>query len=88
MSVPQFIYLLCAATSLVVAWLLLRSYRHRRTRLLFWSSIAFLCLAVNNVLVYADLVLFRYVDLSIVRSAAGMVGMFVLLFGLIWETEW
>ena len=34
------IYALCATASLLAAFLLLRHYSRRRTRLLFWSFIA------------------------------------------------
>ena len=79
------IYLLCAATSVVVAWLLLRAFVSRRTPLLLWSSAAFIGLAINNVLVFLDLSVLRQVDLSVPRTVAGAVSMLVLLYGLIWE---
>jgi hypothetical protein len=86
-SAPEAIYLLSALTSLVAAWLLLRYYLARRTPLLLWSCIGFAGLALNNVLVYADLVLFPALDLSLERTVAGAVGMVALLYGLIWEAE-
>ena len=79
------IYLLCALTSLAAAWLLLRYYLTRRTPLLLWSCVGFFGLAVNNVMVYTDLVLFTDIDLSLPRTLAGMVGMLALAYGLIWE---
>ena len=79
------IYLLCATTSLVAAAMLLRQYLRRRTRLLLWSVIGFAGLAVNNVLVYVDLVVFAGIDLSLIRSAAGAAAMISLMYGLIWE---
>jgi hypothetical protein len=85
MTIAEAIYLLCAATSLAAAAMLLRQYRHRPSRLLLWSCIAFSGLAVNNVLVYVDLVLFTGVDLSLIRSAAGAAAMVALLYGLISE---
>jgi hypothetical protein len=81
------IYLLCALTSLLAAGLLLRYYMARRTPLLLWSCIGFLGLAVNNVLVYVDLVLFSEVDLSLPRTVAGMLGMVAMLYGFIWEAK-
>ena len=81
------IYLLCATTSLVAAAMLLRQYRRRRTQLLLWSVVGFAGLAINNVLVYLDLVLFTGVDLSMIRSAAGAVAMLSLVYGLIWEAS-
>lgn len=85
MTVAEAIYLLCAATSLVAAGMLLRQYRRRRTPLLLWSFVGFAGLAANNVLVYVDLVLFTGPDLSLVRSAVGAVTMVALVYGLIWE---
>ena len=85
MSAPEAIYLLSALTSLVAAWLLLRYYLARRTPLLLWSCIGFAGLALNNVLVYADLVLFPNADLALERTVAGAIGMVAMLYGLIWE---
>lgn len=88
MSLPEAIYLLCAATSLVTAGVLLRTYVTRRTPLLLWSCVGFAGLAVNNVLVYVDLVLFKTtMDLSTPRAVAGAAGMLALLAGLIWEGD-
>jgi len=86
MTIAEAIYLLCAATSLLAAGMLLRHYTRRRTRLLLWSSLSFSGLALNNVLVYFDLVLFTGVDLSLIRSAAGALAMVALLYGLISES--
>lgn len=87
MTLAEAIYLLCAATSLAAAGLLLRQYRATRTTLLLWSCIGFGGLAVNNMLVYIDLVLFQSVDLALVRAAAGAIAVATLLYGLIWETR-
>ena len=87
MTIAEAIYLLCAATSLLAAGMLLRQYRARSSRLLLWSCIAFAGLAVNNVLVYVDLVLFTGVDLSLIRSGAGAAAMVALLYGLISEGD-
>jgi hypothetical protein len=84
MTIAEAIYLLCAGTSLVAAFLLLRQYRASRTALLLWSCIGFLGLAVNNVLVYVDLVLVPTTDLAIARTIASAVGLIALLYGLVW----
>jgi hypothetical protein len=86
MTIAEGIYLLCALTSLVAAWLLHRQYHARRTPLLFWSSLAFLGLAVNNVLLYIDLGLLTGVDLALPRTVAGTVAMLVLVYGLVEHT--
>ena len=87
MTIAETIYLLCAAASLVVAAMLLRQYRRSRTRLLLWSLLCFAGLALNNVLVYVDLVMYTGVDLSLYRSAAGATAMAAMVYGLVWETR-
>ena len=81
------VYLLCAATSAACAGLLLRAYRRQRTRLLLWSSLCFVFLAVNNALLFVDLSVATGVDLSLWRSITTLAGVSVLLFGLIWESR-
>jgi hypothetical protein len=85
----QAVYLLCAATSIICALLLFRGYRSSRTRLLFWSSLCFFGLAVNNVLLFLDLVVFTgpEIDLSFWRSAVAAASVSVLVCGLIWESK-
>jgi hypothetical protein len=81
------IYLLCAVTSVTCAVLLLRGYRRSRVRLLLWSSLCFGGLAINNVLLFVDLVLLpATVDLSLPRATAALAGLAPLVFGLIWES--
>ena len=87
MTLAEVIYLLCAATSLGVAAMLLRQYLRARTRLVLWSFLCFTGLAVNNVLVYVDLVMYTGVDLSVYRSAAGAAGMLMMVYGLVWESR-
>jgi len=81
----ELVYVLCAATSIVCAVLLLRGYRASRTRLLFWSSLCFVGLAINSILLFVDLIELPDIDLFWWRTAAALVAMMVLLFGLIWE---
>jgi hypothetical protein len=81
------VYALCGATSILCAVLLLRGYRSTRTRLLFWSSLCFAGLAVNNVILFVDLIIVPQVDLFLWRTVAALVGMTVLLYGLIWEAR-
>jgi hypothetical protein len=85
MTIAEPIYVLCAATSLVAALLLLRHYRARRTPLLLWSCIGFFGLAVNNMFVFVDLVVLTGSDLSLPRALAGAAAMLALVYGLIWE---
>lgn len=80
------VYLLCALTSILCAVLLARSYRRQKSRLLMWSTLCFAGLALNNILLFVDLVLTSQdVDLSFVRSGTALVSVLLLLVGLIWE---
>lgn len=80
------VYLLGAVTSFLCAFLLLKSYRESRTRLLFWSGLCFLGLTANNVLLFVDLILLPQIDLFVPRTGAALVGMGVLLYGLVSES--
>ena len=86
-DVPGLVYLLCAATSLLCAVLLLRAYLVQHVRLLFWSSLCFFGLMLDNLILYVDVIVIPDVDLSIWRKLPGLVAIMLLLFGLIWESE-
>ena len=81
------VYLLCALTSALCAGLLFRAYRRIGTRLLMWSALCFAGLAANNVLLVIDLVFVPDVDLSTVRLVPAAVGLALLVYGLVWESE-
>jgi hypothetical protein len=81
------VYVLCAATSLGCAILLFRSYRRSRTQLLLWSSLCFVGLAMNNVLLFVDLVVVPSIDLSIARNLTALCALMLLIFGLIWDRK-
>jgi hypothetical protein len=83
--VAEAIYALCFLTSLACAVLLFRGYRGGRGRLLLWSSGCFLCLALNNALLFVDLVLVPSIDLSVPRALVGLVAVTFLLAGFIWD---
>lgn len=87
MTTAEAIYLLCAATSLVAAVLLLRHYTASRTPLLLWSCIGFFGLAINNMLLFIDFDLLPGIDLSVPRTLAGTAALLVLVYGLIWEAD-
>ena len=80
-------YTLCAATSILCAVLLIRSYLADRMRLLLWAALCFTGLAVNNILLLVDRQILPDVDLSLLRDASGFVAVSILLFGLIWESS-
>lgn len=81
------VYLLCALTSLFCTVLLWRSYRRARTRLLMWSTLCFVGLALNNVFLFIDLVLVPEIDLRALRTASGIGGLLTLVIGLVWESR-
>ena len=80
------VYLLCAATSAFCAILFVRSYQRTRTRLLLWSALCFVGLAINNALLVLDEAT-PAVDLSVSRSIPALVGVGLLLFGLIHDSR-
>jgi hypothetical protein len=52
-----------------------------------WCGLFFLALAVENVILFIDLVLVPETDLLGVRTSAALVGTLLLLYGLIWEVR-
>ena len=81
------VYVLCALTSSLCALLLSRAYRANRARLLFWSSICFIGLALNNVILFVDLIVVPQVDLRPLRDGTALIALSVMLFGFIWDQE-
>ena len=81
------IYLLCFATSTVCAFLLVRSYRASRVRLLLWVAICFVLLAINNLFVVFDVLFLPAIDLVPFRQMASFIAVAVLLFGFIWDAD-
>jgi hypothetical protein len=56
-------------------------------RLLFWSALAFICLSLNNILLFIDLVVLPELDLRPYRLAASFAGVLFLIYAFIWESE-
>ncbi len=80
-------YILGMLVTLLCGILLARGYRQSRKRLLLWSSICFLGLALNSALIFVDLVLLPSTDLHLLRRGVVAVSMIVLIYGLIWDSE-
>ena len=80
------VYILCALTSLISAVLLLRGAFTRHGGLLFWSSLCFFALALHNVFLYLNFVVFPDIDLLIPARLVAVVGIMLLNFGLIWHS--
>jgi len=83
----ELIYALCAATSLFCAVLLFRSYLRQRSRLLLWSTLCFLGLGLNSVLLFVDLAVLPTIDLRLARTSAGLASMLLITIGLVWESR-
>ena len=85
---PEIVYVLCALTSVLCAGLLIRSYRQNRSRLLLWSTLCFIGLALNNILLFVDLVVTGPdVDLQLLRSLTALGALATLVIGLVWESK-
>jgi hypothetical protein len=83
----ELVYILCAATSMFCAVLLLRSYRAQRSQLLLLSTVCFAGLAVNSLVLFIDLAVFPDIDLRLFRTLVAFVSILGLLVGLIWESR-
>ncbi len=81
------VYILGVLVTLCCGILLMRAYTRVRKRLLLWSSICFFGLAVSNLLVFFDLVVFPQVDLYPWRLLTAVFAMLILLYGLVWEGD-
>jgi hypothetical protein len=83
---PTIVYLLCFITSLACAWMLGRSYRQNGMRLLLWSAICFGFLALNNLALVFDLVVWpESVDLRLLRISLALAAVVSLIWGFVWE---
>jgi hypothetical protein len=86
-SIASAVYIVGALVTLLCATLLLRGYLRSRKRLLLWSSLCFTGLTVSNALVFVDLAVAPHVDLYVWRLASAALGLLILLYGLIWESD-
>lgn len=86
--VPAAIYSLCLVASATCAALLVRGYFKSKTPLLLYSAACFVFLALNNLLVAIDLLVFpTTIDLAVIRLVASLAGILTLLYGFIWEAD-
>jgi hypothetical protein len=84
---PAAVYLLCFLTSVICTLLLFKGYRKSRTRLLLWTSLCFVGMALNNAILFVDRVVLTKGDHFWERILPLFVGLMFLLYGLIWEAE-
>lgn len=82
------VYGLCAITSVICAALLGRGYARSKARLLLWSTLCFVMLTVNNILLVIDrVVLMEQIDLYRLRLVAALVALALLVYGLVWDVD-
>jgi len=81
------VYILGTLTTLACAVLLLRAFADTRKRLLLWSGLCFVGLTIANAMRFVDLVMLPQVDLFLWRLVPAAIGMLLLLFGLIWDSD-
>ena len=86
-SINLALTLLAVLTSLACTVLLFRAYADTALRLLLWSALCFVCLTVNNGLLFFDLVVFPELNLRAYRISAALAGVVCLLYGFLWEAE-
>lgn len=86
-SSEAILYALCFLSSGLCGYLLVTAFRRNRERLLLWSAICFCLLALNNLLVFVDIILLPNIDLTLPRSVAALAAVAVLLYGFVWEIE-
>lgn len=81
------IYLLCTVTASICCVLLFRGYRQSHAPLLFWSSLCFAALTLQNFFLFLDLIIFPNLDLWLFRVSFALLAVLFLLFGLIWKNK-
>lgn len=84
---PTAVYALCFLTSSACAYLLARNYRRTGARLLMWSALCFGFLALNNLVVFIDMLVLPDANLAVLRLAFSLAAVAVLLFGFVWDME-
>jgi len=87
MTFPGLVYVLCFVTCVACVVLLTRAWLRTRTRLLLWTAISFVFLALNNLLVVVDLLVFADADLTTARYLAALIAGAVLIFAFVWEAD-
>jgi hypothetical protein len=81
------LYILAIIASSACTFFLYRGYRRRKVRMLMWSAICFAGLTLNNILLFADRVVFSQVDLREPRLLASLAALLFLLYGFILDSE-
>jgi len=87
LSFGAIVYLLSFVGSSLCAYLLVSAFLRSREKLLLWSAICFCLLALNNLLVFLDIIILPNLNLTFWRSLTSLAAVSVLLYGFIWEIE-
>jgi hypothetical protein len=64
-----------------------RSYARTGTRLLLWSALCFALLAMNNLVLVLDLVVWPDLDFRLPRLLLALGAVLSLIWGFVWEVE-
>ena len=75
------VFVLCALTSLVCLALLVRAHRATRARLVFWSAVCFVGLAINNIILAINELAVPSVHMPW-RAIPAAIGLLALAFAL------
>jgi Family of unknown function (DUF5985) len=86
-SFEAVVYFLCFGSSALCAFLLVSAFQRQGEKLLLWSSVCFCLLALNNLLVFVDIILLPNIDLTSLRSVTALAAILVLLYGFVWESQ-
>jgi len=81
------VYLLCFISGALCAYLLFVAFARQKRQLFLWSAICFSLLALNNLLVFLDIIILPNINLLPYRLFASLAAVIVLLYGFIWEIE-
>lgn len=88
MDFASLVYLICAGTSMACAIVLARAYKRSRFRLLLWSCLCFVGFALNNLLLFIDLVIFpASISLALYRGIVALVGLCLIIYGLVMDSN-
>jgi peptidoglycan/LPS O-acetylase OafA/YrhL len=83
----EVIYGLCALLSLAIALMLWRQQRRMPARIIYWTALCFSGLALGNVVLVLDKLVFPELDLRVWRHSISLVSIGLLLYGLVYEDE-
>lgn len=81
------VFFLCMCASALCTVLLFRGWRRTRGRLLMWTALGFVGLALNNLFVFLDLVVFPDLSFVPLRQLSALAAVGILIWGFMWDAE-